>query len=61
MMSGFGEGLGFLKYFSMNTLYDPSAIVSGGGFWLQFLVLGVIGAVLYVLAVTVFKEKDLPL
>jgi ABC-2 type transport system permease protein len=61
MMSGFGEGLGFLKYFSMNTLYDPSAIVSGGGFWLQFFVLGVIGAVLYVLAVTVFKEKDLPL
>jgi len=61
MMSGFGEGLEFLKYFSMNTLYDPSAIVSGGSFWLQFLVLGVIGAVLYVLAVTVFKEKDLPL
>jgi ABC-2 type transport system permease protein len=61
MMSGFGEGLEFLKYFSMNTLYDPSAIVSGGSFWLQFLVLGIIGAVLYVLAIKIFKEKDLPL
>ncbi|MCL2172581.1 MAG: ABC transporter permease [Candidatus Bathyarchaeota archaeon] len=61
MMSGFGEGLEFLKYFSMNTLYDPSAIVSGGSFWLRFLVLGIIGAVLYVLAVKIFKEKDLPL
>ena len=61
MMSGFGEGLEFLKYFSMNTLYDSSAIVSGGSFWLQFLALGIIGAVLYVLAVKIFKEKDLPL
>jgi ABC-2 type transport system permease protein len=61
MMSGFGEGLEFLKYFSMNTLYNPSAIVSGGDFWLQFLVLGIIGAVLYVLAIKIFKEKDLPL
>ncbi|MDR2700616.1 MAG: ABC transporter permease [Nitrososphaerota archaeon] len=61
MMSGFGEGLEFLKYFSMNTLYDPNAIVSGGSFWIQFLVLALIGVVLYVLAVQVFKEKDLPL
>jgi ABC-2 type transport system permease protein len=61
MMSGFGEGLEFLKYFSMNTLYDPRAIVSGGTFWLQFIVLGIIGVVLYILAVKVFKEKDLPL
>jgi ABC-2 type transport system permease protein len=61
MMSGFGEGLEFLKYFSMNTLYDPNAIVSGGSFWLQFLVLAIIGVVLYVLAVKIFKEKDLPL
>ncbi|MDR0797143.1 MAG: ABC transporter permease [Nitrososphaerota archaeon] len=61
MMSGFGEGLDFLKYFSMNTLYDPNAIVSGGSFGIQFLVLVIIGVVLYVLAVKIFKEKDLPL
>jgi ABC-2 type transport system permease protein len=61
MMSGFGEGLEFLKYFSLNTLFDPKAIVSGGSFWLPFLVLGIIGVALYVLAVKVFKEKDLPL
>jgi ABC-2 type transport system permease protein len=61
MMSGFGDGLEFLKYFSMNTLYNPRAIVSGDSFLLQFIVLGIIGIVLYVLAVKVFKEKDLPL
>ena len=61
MMSGFGEGLDFLKYFSINTLYDPSAIASGGSFGIQFLVLGIIGTVLFILAVKVFKEKDLPL
>jgi ABC-2 type transport system permease protein len=61
IMSGFGEGLEFLKYFSMNTLYDPHAIVSGGSFWLPSIVLAIIGAVLYMLAVKFFKEKDLPL
>ncbi len=61
MMSGFGEGLEFLKYFSINTLYDPYAIVKGGSFGIQFIVLAIIGVVLYVLAVKVFKEKDLPL
>jgi ABC-2 type transport system permease protein len=61
MMSGFGEDLEFLKYFSINTLYDPYAIAKGGSFGIQFLVLALIGIVLYVLAVKVFKEKDLPL
>jgi ABC-2 type transport system permease protein len=61
MMSGFGEDLDFLKYFSINTLYDPYAIVKGGSFGIQFLALAIIGIVLYVLAVKVFKEKDLPL
>ncbi|MCL1964968.1 MAG: hypothetical protein FWF69_07905 [Firmicutes bacterium] len=49
------------KYLSLNTLFDPRAITSGGTFWPQFTALALLGAALYALGVTVFKEKDLPL
>ena len=60
-MAMVGEDMEFFRYFTMNTLYSPQDIVSGGVFWWQFAVLGAIGIVLYVLSVKIFKEKDLPL
>jgi len=51
----------FLKYFSLNTLFDTSAILSGGGFIVQFIVLFAIGFVLYFVGINKFLKKDLPL
>ena len=51
----------FLKYLSLNTLYDTNAILSGEGFVAQFIVLFVSGAVLYSIGVVRFLRKDLPL
>lgn len=56
-----GDNLENFKYLSLNTLYDPQAIISGGSVWIQFTVFAVIGIVLYAISVKVFKEKDLPL
>ncbi|MCL2846459.1 MAG: ABC transporter permease [Firmicutes bacterium] len=53
----------FLKYFSLNTLFDTTAITGGdiGGFIGQFIAMFAIGAVLYVIGITKFLKKDLPL
>jgi len=61
MLSQIGEDFEMLRYLSLNTLFDPSAVSSGGTFIPQFIVLAVIGAVLYILGIKIFKEKDLPL
>ena len=50
-----------LKYLSLNTLFNPSAITGGGTFAPQFIILAVLGAALYLVGIKVFKEKDLPL
>lgn len=50
-----------LENLSLNTLYDPSAVTGGGTFVPQFIALTVLGAVLYLIGIRVFKEKDLPL
>jgi ABC-2 type transport system permease protein len=61
MLSQISEDFEMLRYLSLNTLFDTSAISSGGTFIPQFIVLAVIGAVLYAVGLKVFKEKDLPL
>jgi len=61
IMAGTSADFEFLKYFSLNTLFDPSAITGGGSFLPQFIVLAFIGAMLYLLGIKIFKEKDLPL
>ena len=61
IMSGANEDFESLRYLSLNTMYDPSAIISGGTFVPQFIILGVLGVVLYLLGITAFKRKDLPL
>jgi len=60
-MASVSDDMEFFRYLTLNTLYDPPAIVSGGTFWWQFIVLGAIGVVLYSFSVKIFKEKDLPL
>jgi len=61
IMAQVGESLENFKYISLNTLFDPNAITTGGSFWVQFVVLGAVGVVLYSVGMKVFKEKDLPL
>jgi ABC-2 type transport system permease protein len=61
IMSQASSDLEFFKYLSLNTLFDPSAITGGGTFIPQFIILAVLGSVLYLIGIKVFKEKDLPL
>jgi len=61
IMSGTSADLENLRFLSLNTMYDPAAITGGGTFIPQFIALAVVGAVLYVLGISVFKKKDLPL
>ena len=61
LLSGVNETLEPLKYFSLMTLFDSEGIIGEGSFWAQFVILGVVGIVLYVFAIRVFKRKDLPL
>ena len=60
-MAQLSEDLEFLKYATMNTLFDPDAIIAGDGYVASFVVLAVIGLVLYGAGIKVFREKDLPL
>ena len=61
MMAQLSEDLEFLKYATMNILFDPDAIIAGDGYAASFVVLAVIGLVLYGAGIKVFREKDLPL
>ena len=61
IMSQASSDLEFFKYLSLNTLFDPSAITGGGTFIPQFIALAILGSVLYLIGIKVFKEKDLPL
>ena len=55
------DDLEFFRFFTINTFYSPVNIVNNGTYVWQFLALGVIGLLLYVISIKVFKEKDLPL
>jgi ABC-2 type transport system permease protein len=61
IMSQVGDSLANFKYISLNTLFAPGEITGGGTFIPQFIVLAVLGTVLYVVGISVFKKKDLPL
>jgi ABC-2 type transport system permease protein len=61
LMGDVDSSLEKLKYISMNALFDTNAILNGGSYSIQFISLAVIGIVLYVLGIRIFKEKDLPL
>lgn len=61
LVSGMSDKLEFLKYFSLNTLFDTKAIMDGQGYALKLLILLAIGVVLYIIGINGFKKKDLPL
>lgn len=61
LLAGMSKDLGFLKYFSLFTLFDTKSIIGGQGYVVKFIVLGVIAVMLYIIGMKVFKEKDLPL
>ena len=61
MMTQVSADLEFVKYFTINTLFDTEVIISGGDYMIQFIALGAIGIVLYGIGMYIFKRKDLPL
>jgi ABC-2 type transport system permease protein len=61
LLAGADEQLSGLKYGTLLTLFDPTAIVTGGTVWPAFGTLAAIGLVLYGGAMLVFSRKDLPL
>ena len=61
MMSELSEDLEFCRYLSLNTLFSPDDILAGEGVVLPFILLGLIGLVLYAAGIHVFNRKDLPI
>jgi ABC-2 type transport system permease protein len=61
LLSGMSESLHFLKYVTLITLFNPDKIILGVTYVGNFIVLAVIGSMLYFLGIVAFKRKDLPL
>lgn len=55
------DSLDFLRYFTLNTLYDTQKIIDGSGYEGGFAAMTVMSVVLYAAGITVFRKKDLPL
>ena len=61
LMAQISESLEGIKYVSMNTLFDTNAILNGDSITIPFIILVVVGIILYGLGIRVFQRKDLPL
>lgn len=55
------DDLKFLKYITLNTLFDTKKILSGSGYSGAFLLMAIIATVLYAIGIVWFQKKDLPL
>ena len=55
------DSLDFLRYFTLNTLFDTENILNGSDYVPQFIALAVIAVVLYSIGIIWFQKKDLPL
>lgn len=55
------DDLEFLKYVTLNTLFDTQAILEGSGYADKFVIMGVSAVVLYSVGIVWFQKKDLPL
>lgn len=55
------EDLEVLKYITLTTLFNTSNILSGSDYVGDFIILTVIGIVLYAIGIEVFTKKSLPL
>lgn len=53
--------LDFLKYATLNTLFDTQSVLSGSGYAGEFIAMALIAAVLYVVGIVWFQKKNLPL
>lgn len=53
--------LDFLKYFTLNTLFDTQAILEGSGYGGDFIIMAAAGIILYLTGIVWFSKKDLPL
>ena len=61
MMAQVSDSLDFMKYVTMNSLFDKDAILSGEGYLAKLLILLGIAVLFNSIGLIVFKEKDLPL
>lgn len=61
LMSTVDSSLENLKYLTINALFDTEAILNGDGYLIQLTLLAVIGIILYIISIKIFKDKDLPL
>ena len=62
IISNIDESLANAKYFSLNTLFNPSGLMTDSlSFIWKFVVLAVVGTGLYVASIYIFDQKDLPL
>ena len=55
------DSLDYLKYITLNTLFDTQKILEGSGYTSNFIIMGIIAVVLYIVGIVYFKKKDLPL
>ncbi len=60
-VSSVDKSFKFLKYLSLNTLFDPTNIIANSNYIVQFIVMGVIGLACFITGIVKFNTKDLPL
>lgn len=61
LMIKLSDNLDYLKYLTLNTLFDPLQVISEGDYLFNYLLMGVISLVLYSISIVVFNKKDLPI
>lgn len=55
------DDLDFLRYVTLNTLFDTQKILDGSGYMEEFIIMSLISIALYTIGVIWFQKKDLPL
>lgn len=55
------DNLNFLRYLTLNTLYDTQEIISGDGYGAEFTAMALLSLCLYLTGILYFRRKDLPL
>lgn len=55
------DSLDFLKYFTLNTLYDTQKIIEGSGYTGGFIAMLAVSICFYTAGIVWFQKKDLPL
>lgn len=53
--------LDFLKYFTLNTLFDTAKILEDSGYTREFVIMALLSPALYGIGILWFQKKDLPL